>query len=150
MATGFVQRFKGKIEVHSFTVRGQPQIGLAATQNVALISSSLGASTVSGPFGNLLSSGSTTQSSVRLPLPRFAGNRKVFQVSTGFGIILTASTDGSIIFNHSTLSVAASTGSTTYSLEIVATSTTNWVVVGAYPGMYTSTGGVIWALSTSS
>jgi hypothetical protein len=33
---------------------------------------------------------------------------------------------------------------------MIATSTANWAIVGAYPGINTSTGGVIWTLSTSS
>lgn len=149
MATGFVQRFKGKIEADSLWVKGVQVAGAGAAANVSLISSSLGASTLSGSISVLLSSGSTTQAIVRLSRP-FAGATKTIQVSTGLGVIITASTNGSITFNGSTLSVAASSGSTCYTLELVGTSTVNWAVVGAYPGIYTSTGGVIWTLSTSS
>jgi hypothetical protein len=154
MASGFVQRWKGKADFDPscLWVAGQPIYGPTASASVVLVSSSLGASTLNGSFNNLLSSASTTQSIVRLRKPMYAGSQMTVQVSTasGLGIILTASTDGSITFNGSSLSVAKSTGSIVQTLELNATSTANWAITGAYPGIATSTGGVVWTLSTSS
>ena len=152
MATGFVQRFKGKVafDKGSFWMAGQPIYGAAAAGTVALVSSSLGYSTVGAAFTALQSSGTTTKSIAHLKPPPFIGFDMMIQNPSGSSLILMASTDGSITFNGSTLSVATSTGSTALTLEIVATSSANWAIVGAFPGTYTSTGGVNWLLSTSS
>ena len=170
MASGFVQRFKGKIKASvawidtanittlnistasgAAVIAGHVLYGAGAIQNLSLISSSLGASTIgsTASFVNLLSSASTTQSIVRIPAPTFAGEAIVIQTSTSMGYILTASTAGAVTFNGSSLTAAASTGGAPYVLSLEATSTANWAIVGAYPGIYTSTGGTIWALSTS-
>lgn len=149
MASGFVQRFKGKISVAELWIKGQPMFGKSALQNLAVISSSLGASTSSGTYVNLLSTGSTTQYIVRIEPPQFTGDLRVFSVSTGgvgLGAILTASTDGSITFNGSSLSVAKSSGTTSQVIRMEATSSANWAITGQYP--FSSTG--LWTLSTSS
>jgi hypothetical protein len=154
MAGGFVQRWKGRasFDPGTFTIGGQAVYGASATANVTLVSSSLGASTLKATYNNLLSSASTTQAIVRVDKPAFAGDKCVVQLSTlgGLGVILTVSTDGSVTFNGSSFSVAKSTGSIVQTLKLEASSTANWTIIGAYPGIATSTGGVVWTLSTSS
>ena len=149
MASGFTNRWKGKVNASELWVAGQPALGKSAAQRLALVSSSLGASTTAGTYITLLSSGSTTQAIVRIEPPLFPGDRRFFQVSTlgvGLGVILTASTNGSITFNGSSLSVAASSGTTAQGLSLVAMSSANWLIDGEYP--FSSTG--LWTLSTSS
>lgn len=164
MASGFVSRWKGKIKasvayidtayITNFGTANRTLYGSAATQTLTLVSSSLGASTVSASIALLLSSGSTTTAIVRLSPPQFAGQPVLIQMSTlglgGLGFMITASTAGAVTFNGSSDTVVASTiASTNYTLDLRATSTTNWAILGAYPDIYTSTGGTIWALSTS-
>src|SRR5512143_2392934 len=149
MATGFVSRWKGKVTASEFYVRGQPVFGKTAAQSLAVVSSSLGASTSAGTYITLLSSGSTTQYIVRIEPPNFPGDQRLFQVSTagvGLGVILTASTDGSITFNGSSLSVMKSSGTTSQVVHMVAMSSVNWLISGQYP--FSSRG--LWSLSTSS
>jgi hypothetical protein len=155
MASGFVQRFKGKVNFApgGLWVGGQPIYGGSASGTLALVSSSLGASTASQAINVLTSSGSTTQSILRLAKPPFAGFDMLIQMSTlsGLGLIVTASTAGAVTFNGTTATAMASTGnSTAVALELMATSTANWAIMGAYPGIFTSTGGTIWTFSTSS
>ena len=151
MATGFTQRFKGKINIGAsgLWVHGRSIYGNASTQRLPLMCSSLGYSSANASIVTLLTSASTTQGIVKIAAPPFPNYKMLFQVSTlnaGGGIILMASTDGSIGFNGSTLSVAKSSGTTAQVLELVATSSNNWAIIGEYP--FSSTG--LWTLSTSS
>jgi hypothetical protein len=160
MASGFVQRFKGKAKfgqvwTDQLYINGRAQYGAGAIQNLALISSSLGASTVSGTIVNLLSSASTTINIVKLPTPLFAGQDMLLNLSTGtvgLGYIILASSAGTnaVTFNGSSDTVMASTVTATPSIvSLTATSTANWAILSVYPDQ-TSTGAFVYTLSTSS
>lgn len=154
MATGFTTRWKGKIAAAEIWVSGQPIAGPSARQSLTLVNSSLATPTSAGTFINLVSSGSTTNSLVNIEKPNFVGDCRLFVMSTlnGLGVTLLASTAGAgtVTFNGSSNTVIKSTGSTVQSIEMMATSLTNWALVGAYPGFASSTGGILWTLSTSS
>ena len=78
MASGFTQRWKGKVTAAELWVSGQPVFGPQAKQSLSVMSSSLGASTSSGTYIALLSSGSTTQFIARIEKPGYIGDRRLF------------------------------------------------------------------------
>lgn len=133
MATGFVDRIKGKItqDPQTFWIGGTPQYGAVATQAVTASSTvaaqnvnSYGITTINASTGNLCV--------FRLQKPGFAGQFKTIQLnpcSSVGGIFLTASTDGSITFNGSSFSVIKSTIAGSI-IELTATSTNNWATAG--------------------
>ena len=148
MATGFVQRFKGKIQADAIFVKGQAFVGPAASQSLSTSSTAFVTPSITAPFASIASG--TNAYIYRLPKPTFAGQQQVIQLTavSTLGVFFTASTDASALIAGSSINTTLkSTIASLISLQ--ATSTSNWAIIGAYPGTYTSTGGTIWALSTS-
>lgn len=132
MATGFVQRFKGKIQADALYVKGQGVYGAGAAQSLTLASATASIGTINAS-GVTAISATSIKAIARLSKPTYVGEFKTIQLTTvSSGILITASTDLSVFFN-------GSTGNTTIlstlavSFNLVATSTTNWAISGIYP-----------------
>jgi len=131
MASGFVQRWKGKIACDELWVGGQL---LAGGGGVGVQTLSLGNTT-----GTLTNYGVTAISAtsglaiVRLASPNYANQSKTIQLTTvSSGIFITASTAGTVFINGSSINTTIKS-TLAGVLELVATSTSNWAITGVYP-----------------
>lgn len=133
MASGFVQRWKGKasFDPNAFRIGGQSMYGSGAQQAITLAGSSIGISTISGTYVTITAS--SMMAVARLAKPLFAGDYTAIQLTTiSSGILITTSTDGSVTINGSSINT---TIKSTLSGVIVmeATSTSNWAITSIYP-----------------
>lgn len=132
MATGFVQRFKGKIALagnNGLVVGGIPLYGTGAVQTLSTASANFTA--INGVPVSVITASSAINV-WNLPKPSFGGQTKCLQLLVSSGILVTASTDGSRTFNGSSNSVFKSTQNSI--IELQATSTLNWAITGVFPG----------------
>ena len=145
MATGFVQRFKGKITVGAggFWVRGNPVYGAMSQQSLSTSSTAFVVSTISGNYTTIASG--TNAYIYRLGLPAYAGDVNVIQITSvsTLGVFFTASVDATVTINGSSVNTTFKSTQASV-IQLVATSTANWAITGVYP----STLGVL-TLSTS-
>lgn len=140
MASGFIQRWKGKatFDPAAFWVGGVPLYGPASAQTVGNVAAQ---STVSiFGYGVTNIAASTQQVFARLPAPPFAGIDKTIQAvagTTGFFVTLPAG----VTFNGTTMNTIKSTVNGVVTL--VGQSSVNWAVTG-----YASTGTLTYSTST--
>lgn len=140
MATGFVDRFKGKttFDAAALLVGGLPQYGPQSVQVISTTAANAfpGSSFVDGstitPYGVTLLASSAAAVAVISP-PRYAGQFKVIQISsipaTSIFIMTSTTQSGKVGINGSSMTVIKSTVGWSV-LEFVATSTANWTFAG--------------------
>lgn len=133
MATGFQQRFKGKILAAQIWIQGGgPLAGAGAIQ--ALSTSSTTTTITNAGVTTINSSSVLSIWRLAPPTQSVLGLSKTVQLSpVSSGVFVTASTDGTVLFNGSSINTTFK--STVVSvIELVATSTTNWAIAGVFPG----------------
>ena len=151
MATGFVDRIKGKVthDPNTLWIAGTPQYGTVSAQTMSLSSaastSDPGAAPLVNAYGTSVINCSSGPNIVRLAPPTFPGQSKTIQLnfvvpgSSLVGALWTkASTDGSIMYNGSSFSVVKSTVGPSV-IQLIATSVTNWAVSGLFNSSATHT-----------
>lgn len=139
MATGFVDRWKGKITVDAAAqwVQGQPLYGAASVQTISTAASATFPNTTAVDGSSATNFGvsivkSSATSVITMRAPSYAGQFKLVQISTlntAANIFLKVSTGGGVTLNGSSFSVIQSTIGNSI-LEFVATSTVNWAFAG--------------------
>lgn len=142
MATGFVERYKGKYtaDANSTRIAGIPMYG-TVTQQVATPTST-GSTVVVGNVTVVRVNASSTTAFVRLPSITFVAQPLAIEVfgvgSTSTAIFVTAAAGQAFI--GSSFNTIKSTGS--FTMELQATSTVNWAIMGVF-STGTSTGGAV-------
>lgn len=140
MATGFVQRYKGKIAVPvgGIYIGGTQLSGSAADFNTISGSATLQALTSASTTSTITNTGPTTIASSsaltiwRLAKPTSPGQDKVIQLTTvSSGVFITASTDGSVLLNGSSINTTIKS-TVAANIDLFATSTSNWAIVGLF------------------
>jgi len=130
MASGFVQRWKGKasFDPSAFRIGGVAMYGSAAVQSTNVYGSTFN---ITGTYVTI--SASSAMAYGRIAKPAYAGDYTLIQLTTvSSGIFLTASTDGSVTINGSSINTTLkSTLAGVIVLE--ATSTANWALSSIYP-----------------
>lgn len=141
MATGFVQRFKGKIALAQGGLYiGGTQVNATGVDLNALVGQSVQQnilSTTSTGTGTITNTGPTTISSssginvYRLARP-ISGCEKLIQLTTvSSGVLITASTDGSVTINGSSINTTIKS-TVAAVIDLVGTSTSNWAIAGLF------------------
>lgn len=132
MASGFIQRWKGKanFDPGALWVGGLPLFGGGALQSLSLstvqnsVINSYGVTAISATSGIVV---------VRLQKPAFANIEKTIQLTTvSSGIFITASTDGSVTINGSSINTTIKS-TLAGTISLMATSTANWAITAIYP-----------------
>lgn len=141
MATGFSQRWKGRIAARQLWL-GSPAVQVTATGgdlNTIAGSATLQALTTSSTTSTITNTGPTTIASSsaltiwRLAPPTSPGMDKLIQLTTvSSGVFITTSTDGSVLLNGSSLNTTIKSTIATI-IDLFATSTSNWAIAGVYP-----------------
>lgn len=132
MASGFVQRWKGKgtFDASSLWIAGSPMYGGGSVQTLSTASAT--ALITNGP-GIAVIASSSAIFTYRLAAPSFASAEKTIQMTVSSGIFITVSTNNTVGINgQSSVNTIKSTQNTVLVLE--ATSTTNWAITSVYPG----------------
>lgn len=144
MATGFVERYKGKYtaDPNSTRIAGVPMYG-SATQ-LTFTPTSTG-STVTIPNITVARiNASSTTAFIRLPQITFIGQPMAIEVfgvgSTSTAIFISATPSSVAGFIGSSFNTIKSTGS--FTMELQATSSINWAIMGVF-STGTSTGGSV-------
>lgn len=138
MATGFVQRWKGKVNAAQLWLAGTQIVASGSDINTLIGGSSLEALSTTSGYPNIKNNGMTTiaSSSVlttwRLATPAYAGQMKTINMITvSSGLFITTSTAIVTSLNGSSINnTMKSTQTGIISLE--ATSTTNWNITGLF------------------
>src|ERR1035437_5935257 len=96
MATGFVNRFKGKVNFApgGLWLGGAPLFGAGSLQNLTLAGSSISIGAINN-FGLTTINATSMLAVARIAKPAYAGQAKTIQLTAvSSGVILTTSTDG--------------------------------------------------------
>lgn len=132
MASGFVQRFKGKatFDASSLWLAGTPLFGPGSVQTLSTASAT---NSIAQGAGISILTASSVIAIFRVPVPAYASQERTLQLSVSSGIFITVSTAGAVGINgQSSVNTIKSTQNSVVVLE--ATSTTNWAITSVYPG----------------
>jgi hypothetical protein len=148
MASGFVQRFKGKVNFapSGLWIGGSPLFGAGSAQNLTLASATVSIGAITN-YGLTTINATSAVAIARLARPAYPGQAKTLQLTAiSSAVFITASTDGSVTLNGSSINTTFK--STVASvITLVATSSANWAIDGLFPGSTTLSS--ILTLSTS-
>ena len=129
MPSGFVNRWKGKIAADQIWIGGQSLVGPASGQTLSTGS----ATNIIAASGVTSIAATSVLAIFRLQKPTVTNTEKTIQLTTvSSGIFITASTDGSVTLNGSSINTTIKS-TLAGVIALVATSTSNWAIVGVYP-----------------
>lgn len=131
MASGFVQRWKGKIDVDQIWISGQPVYGPAITQTLSTTS----ATHTINQSGVTTIANSSGADVWRIASPTIIGIEKTIQLTTvSSGTFICANSSAAAAaptFNGSSNTVVKMLNAGI--IELRATSTSNWAITGVFP-----------------